>query len=160
MGDRNFCSVIVEVVSGTRRFLIGGDADGRIWKRLLDDQVDLGCDVLKWPHHGAINAKGGFDEAALMSHAAPSHVVFSVGTHNRYGHPVPAAIQAAADQRMACTEVTKLCHEPLTGATPCGGTLSFVVNDDDLLVEQAGWLTLDSRVGSWSHPQCRQLPIG
>jgi competence protein ComEC len=153
--DRNLASGIIEVVIGQVRLILGGDADGRVWQQLLDDNHSLKCEVLKWPHHGALNPRGGLNEVDLMAATNPQYVVFSVGSHNRYGHPQAQAIAAARSARLACTEVTPRCHSALQGSsTACGGTLTFWISDGTLQ-EQGGWRVLDQRVQGWAHPLCR-----
>jgi competence protein ComEC len=156
-GDRNLGSGVVQITIRGRTFVVGGDADGRVWARMTEEGDVLSCDVLRWPHHGALNPHGGLDEAGLMAVTSPSHIVISTGTGNRYGHPVDAALDAASGAaRLGCTEVTKKCHSPLpAGHVHCGGTLIFRVDRDGQLLEDGGWSQLDLRIDGWVHPRCR-----
>lgn len=153
--DRNLASGVLDIQIGGHRFILGGDADGRVWERLLADGESIACDVLRWPHHGALNPKGGINEDQLVAATDPKYVVVSVGSQNRYRHPKREAIWAAKGARLGCTEVTSQCHSAIgPGATACGGTLSFTVTNG-ILREANGWLGLDRRVDGWDHPLCR-----
>ncbi|MBL3665341.1 MBL fold metallo-hydrolase [Streptomyces sp. M2CJ-2] len=156
-GDRNLASGVMRLEYANASFIVGGDADGRVWKKIKDDGLPLRCDVLRWPHHGALNSKGGLNEDDLISETSPHYVVISTGTGNRYKHPAKLAITSARrTANVACTEVTSKCHSAVRGrGVACGGTLGFRVSSDGGIAPIEGWTLLDSRVASWDHPLCR-----
>jgi beta-lactamase superfamily II metal-dependent hydrolase len=84
----NECSVVMQVTTGTVRFLLTGDA-GRVQeKRLLKDQVHLKSSVLKVGHHGSSSATS----KQFLSSVTPSCTVISSGrpgegSNKRYNHP-------------------------------------------------------------------------
>jgi len=157
-GDRNLASGIVEVTIRDRRFVIGGDADGRSWNEVFSQGDVSSCDALRWPHHGAMNHQDVVDDDELLARLTPEYVIISAGTDNRYGHPREDSIRkVSSSSRLACTEVTRRCHDSLHGHTACGGSVGFDVDGTSGLHETGGWLTLDAVVGSWSRPQCRRL---
>jgi competence protein ComEC len=156
--DRNLASIVFRGSVYGRSLLISGDADGRVWRRLIEESKTVQADILRWPHHGGtFQRASGASIEQLLDAVQPTHVLVSVGTRNRYGHPnqeVIAAISCRA--RLACTEVTGKCHDKLAlpHATPCGGHLSFTVYPDGRLVAAGGWTDHDAVVASWNHPMC------
>lgn len=81
--DENDRSIVVKAKIGKWKFLFTGDAQGPAERRLLDDGVNVKCDVLKVGHHGSMY---GTTEEFLEA-AAPSLSMISCGKGNRYSHP-------------------------------------------------------------------------
>lgn len=137
--DRNLGSgVVLLTITGTR-VLIGGDADGRVWQRLLDAGINLQAEVLRAPHHGALRSKvGSVGNATLLDAVDPKHLVISVGTGNVYHHPVPEIIRIANDRaiRVMCTEVTSRCALATVSTRPtcCAGTVTLTFDDQGMQV--------------------------
>jgi beta-lactamase superfamily II metal-dependent hydrolase len=114
-GRPNYASAIVRIEVGGFVALIGGDADGASWRRLIDGPEDLHADVFRVPHHGgAITfATGDVTWNELLAAVDAELLVVSVGTVNQYGHPLREALEALGRQtplaRIACTEVNAIC---------------------------------------------------
>jgi beta-lactamase superfamily II metal-dependent hydrolase len=156
--DRNLASIVLRGTAHGVGVIVSGDADGRVWQRLLDDEADLSSDILRWPHHGSpLRGKAGVRPKDILGAVNPEFVAISVGTSNRYNHPDFATVQAiSARCRMACTEITKKCHPAVDNqAVPCGGHLSFVLLPGAVIRPEEGWTELDSVIDGWSSPMCR-----
>ena len=70
------------------KILFTGDIGAATEAELLEDGVDLDCDILKVAHHGSkYSSSSDFLEAC-----SPGFAVISVGAHNFYGHPSPETI--------------------------------------------------------------------
>jgi competence protein ComEC len=111
-GRRNIASAVVDLkVEGLLRVLIGGDAVGATWQRLLGE-VELDADILRWPHHGADLAddSDGTIRDGVLAAVQPRFVVISTGANNTHGHPsVRVVHQAASQTSVLCTQVTSGC---------------------------------------------------
>jgi competence protein ComEC len=83
-GD-NAAALVLEAGEGAGRALLLADADSIVENAL---EVSPGVAVLKAGHHGSGSSSG----AAFTRRAAPRRVLLSVGPHNSYGHPHPAAL--------------------------------------------------------------------
>ena len=83
MKDENNRSVIVVAQIDGRKFLFTGDAETNTEKALLNEGLNLKCDVLKAGHHGSNTSS--CDE--FLKAVSPRFVAISVGRENSYGHP-------------------------------------------------------------------------
>lgn len=154
----NRASAVVRLEAGNLVVLVGGDADGEAWRRLIDAGVGLGADVLRVPHHGGdIGHAAGYASWDDVLDAVNAELnVVSVGTRNTYGHPTREALAALGRRtpgaRVMCTQVNYICAggRPLPpsmrllpvasragagdrpGSCPCAGTVTVEVAD-------AGW---------------------
>jgi competence protein ComEC len=90
--DLNEDSVVLLVRYGRFRAIFMGDA-GEAPEAILRGQVGH-VDLLKVGHHGSRGASG----SAWLRELSPSVAVLSVGSHNRYGHPAPEALQRLGAQ--------------------------------------------------------------
>lgn len=81
--DENDRSIITVAQIGKWRFLFTGDAQEPVEKRLIEDGVNIKCDVLKVGHHGSMY--GTSEE--FLEVASPSLAMISCGRGNRYSHP-------------------------------------------------------------------------
>jgi competence protein ComEC len=88
--DANNDAIVFMLTSGDDSALFATEPEEPAQQVLLDDGVDLHADVLKVPHHGAATSLPAFFQAVSATVA-----VVSVGP-NRYGHPVPATLDAIA----------------------------------------------------------------
>lgn len=83
MNDENNRSVITVAEIDGIRFLLAGDMESKAEKALLNENLDLKCDVLKVGHHGSsTSSKENFLKAVL-----PRYAAISVGKDNSYSHP-------------------------------------------------------------------------
>jgi competence protein ComEC len=86
----NDASLVVRLTYAGQRLLLTGDIGEEGEAELLDGRAgtDLGCDVLKMPHHGSRHASG----EAFLHAVSPRVAVASAGKYNRFGLPSPAAL--------------------------------------------------------------------
>jgi len=80
---KNDDSLVIRVRYGRHSFLLCGDAEKPIERRMLEESEIQLTDVLKVAHHGSRTSST--DE--FLSAAGPLFSVISVGADNRYGHP-------------------------------------------------------------------------
>ena len=90
--DLNDDSVVLLVRYGGFRAIFMGDA-GEAPEAALRGRVGQ-VDLLKVGHHGSRTASG----AQWLRELSPRVAVLSVGSHNRYGHPSPDAMQRLGAQ--------------------------------------------------------------
>jgi competence protein ComEC len=87
----NDASLVVRLSFAGQRILLAGDIGEEGEAELLDRfaaRTDLGCDVLKMPHHGSRHASG----EAFLDAVSPRLAIASAGKYNRFGLPSPAAL--------------------------------------------------------------------
>jgi hypothetical protein len=90
---------------------------------MVSDRLDLECDVLVAPHHGAPRgASVAFGPAELAAATRPRYVLISAGTTQRHvrpdteptaRHPLPDVVRAFRSQGAAilCTQITRRCTD-------------------------------------------------
>lgn len=84
--ETNTASVVARVVYGDTALMLTGDAPRAIEEYLASlDRDMLSADVLKAGHHGSDTSSSPL----FVGSVAPTHVVFSRGCDNSYGHPHP-----------------------------------------------------------------------
>lgn len=81
--EDNDQSIVVMAEMDGKKFLFSGDAGNKVEARLLEDGLDLDCDVFKASHHGS--RTGNSD--AFIEAITPDYAVISCGENNTYGHP-------------------------------------------------------------------------
>ena len=91
--DTNDSSIVVMLEYGSHKFLFTGDISGVIENRLVDNGVDLKCDVLKVAHHGSY--KSSYER--FLKATGAKYAVICVGADNSYGHPTNAALNRLKD---------------------------------------------------------------
>jgi beta-lactamase superfamily II metal-dependent hydrolase len=84
----NNYSIVAKLTYGDTSFLFMGDAEQASLNEMLDNNVDLRCDVLKLGHHGSSNAIS----QAFMEAVQPTYGIISCGADNSYGHPHKEAL--------------------------------------------------------------------
>lgn len=76
-------SLVLRLSDGRQNFLLAGDIEHGVEKKLLDDQAPLSAQFLKVPHHGSkTSSTDGF-----LAAVEPQVAVISVGEANPFGHP-------------------------------------------------------------------------
>ncbi len=83
MNNDNNRSIVAMAEIDKRKFLLTGDIEAKGERAIIEEGIDLGCDVLKVAHHGSNSSTT--DE--FLKLAKPSYAAISVGVDNRYGHP-------------------------------------------------------------------------
>lgn len=81
--DENNRSIFVMVEIDDLHFLFTGDAEKEAERRLLSENLNIDCDVLKVGHHGSRKSTTG----GLLEATTPSYAVISCGDDNQYLHP-------------------------------------------------------------------------
>lgn len=161
--DRNRASLILRVTveprarGANRKLLLSGDSGADAWDALLDDGVDLGCDVMQWPHHGAALATARGSRASRVVDAVkPSVTIVSAGTRNTYGHPVSDTLSTLAGRtRLMCTQVTGRCHSPTPATdTACAGTVEVAIGASGNMTVVPSVAAHLAVIQGWTHPQC------
>ncbi len=76
-------SLVMRLGYGTRHMLLAGDAESRMEKLLVKEEMVLASDVLKVGHHGSKTST----TAPFLSRVAPRFGIISVGPFSRFGHP-------------------------------------------------------------------------
>lgn len=139
-GNPNWSSLIVLAELDGFRAILGADAPSGLWKRLIDEEVDLSADVLLMPHHGAEFSAA--ELTRLLEAVSPTVIGLSVGSVNPYGHPrsgtlevLGSYIRATKGARLLCTQLNEHCAG--RGGSPdtaCAGTISVSADSGELRV--------------------------
>jgi competence protein ComEC len=80
---RNNDSLVMRLSYGRHAFLLCGDAERQVERRLLAENEVRPAQVLKVPHHGSRTSS----TEEFIGAVAPAFAVISVGYANSYGHP-------------------------------------------------------------------------
>ncbi|SNT19670.1 ComEC/Rec2 family competence protein [Actinacidiphila glaucinigra] len=172
---RNLASAIVLVQIGATRILIGGDAVGSTWERLIHDGVRIDADILRWPHHGADlhGDRDGEIRKDVLETVAPEHLIISTGASNRYGHPSATIVASAAvHSKVMCTQVTPGCfgyvtresrnsgtaQSALAGlrSTQCAGSVQALVMPSTVVISTHP-ADQQMRINQWPSPLCKEV---
>ena len=86
--NENNKSVIIMAEIDGIRFLFTGDAESKTEKALLDEGLNIDCDVLKVGHHGSDSSSSQI----FLKAATPKYAAISVGQNNIYSHPSKSVI--------------------------------------------------------------------
>lgn len=78
----NNSSLVLHISYGRTSFLITGDIEARVEKKLIAN-TDIECDVLKVAHHGSSSSSS----KKFIQAADPTYAIIPVGKDNSYGHP-------------------------------------------------------------------------
>jgi beta-lactamase superfamily II metal-dependent hydrolase len=112
----NAAAAVVLLEVDGYRFLLGGDAQRRLWRDLLDGNVDISADVFLIPHHGgAINGSRTRKLLAEICDAvgARYHAI-SVAADSIYGHPRRDVLEELNSRvqhaRLLCTQANGWCR--------------------------------------------------
>lgn len=114
-------SIVLRLQFGQVSFLLPGDIEQSIERRLVQADVPLTATVLKSPHHGS---KTSSSEAFLEA-VSPQIVVVSVGEDNHFGHPSPEVLDRYASYGLTVLRTDEL------------GTIEFSTNGEQLWVDTA-----------------------
>ncbi len=81
-GENNH-SVFAMAKIGESKILFTGDGETQAEKRLLEDGINVDCDILKVGHHGSKTSSS----KKFLEVATPDYAVISCGENNKYSHP-------------------------------------------------------------------------
>lgn len=88
--NENNRSLFIMAEIKNQRFLFTGDAETKAEKLLLEENLDIDCDVLKVSHHGSNTSSS----KNFLKSTTPDYAVISVGEGNMYGHPNNQTLQS------------------------------------------------------------------
>ena len=91
--DPNNTSIVLKVQYGDTAFLFSGDAEQSVETSIIEDGYDIGCTVMKIPHHGSDTSLS----YRWLNDAMPEYGVLSVGEDNSYGHPCEDTLSKLRD---------------------------------------------------------------
>ncbi|EKD49258.1 MAG: hypothetical protein ACD_63C00207G0001 [uncultured bacterium] len=89
----NNTSIVLKVSSSKVSVLFTGDAEKEVEEKLLEENVDLGSDILKAGHHGS---KTSSTEDFIKA-VDPEKVIFSAGEDNQFNHPTELIVDRFQD---------------------------------------------------------------
>ena len=93
--NENNRSVFAMAEIDKTKFLFTGDAEREAEYRIIENAVDINCDVLKVAHHGSASSSTN----KFLEAADPDHCVISVGLGNQYSHPNDNVLARYEEQR-------------------------------------------------------------
>lgn len=88
--DENDKSLTAMAEINGLKFLFTGDAGSKTENALLDEGINIDCDVLKVGHHGSSTASS----ERFIKAASPEYAAISVGKNNVYSHPAPSVVSS------------------------------------------------------------------
>jgi competence protein ComEC len=91
---KNNDSLVLEIRHGRHEFLLSGDIESGIERRILEDGGMRPANVLKVAHHGSRTSS----TPAFLDAAAPAFAVISVGFENSYRHPNREVLERLAER--------------------------------------------------------------
>ena len=89
-------SVVMRLGYGARHIFLAGDAEARMERLMVADEMPIASDVLKVGHHGSKTST----IAPFLSRVAPRFAMISVGAFSRFGHPNQEVIDELAEARV------------------------------------------------------------
>ncbi len=117
--DTNERSVIVMAEIEGKKFLFTGDANSTVEKRMMEDGINLDCDVYKAAHHGSKYS----NHLNFLQFITPDYVAISCGELNSYGHPHSDAVKNFKST------------DALVFRTDIDGDITFYVEDGKIRVD-------------------------
>jgi competence protein ComEC len=93
---KNDDSLVMRIRYGARSFLLCGDVEKPIERRIVEDNEIERTDVLKVGRHGSRTSS----TAGFLDAAAPAFAVISVGVDNSYGHPNGDVLERLAERHV------------------------------------------------------------
>lgn len=94
-GENEDSIVLATVIHGVK-FLATGDLDQAGEQKLLKDDPNLQCDVLKLGHHGSRTSSA----ADFIHQLKPEYGIVSCGKNNRFNHPHKEVVQLLAREKV------------------------------------------------------------
>lgn len=116
--NENNRSVFVMAEINGIKFLFTGDAEAEMEQKLLDENLNIDCDVLKVSHHGSDTST----TKDFLNATTPDYAVISVGENNSYGHPDTDTLENLEKAHIK------------TYRTDQSGDITFYIDDNQLTV--------------------------
>ena len=120
--DENNRSVFYMAKHGKRKALITGDAETEAENRILEENINVSCDILKVGHHGSSTSTS----KKFLTACNPTYSVISCGAGNSYSHPHDAVVIRLENHG------TNILRTDISGDV----TFSFDVNNEITVVKQ------------------------
>ena len=98
--NANNASIVGQLVYGKSEFLLTGDIEKEIERRLINQAWNLESDILKMPHHGSKTSSS----YNFLKAVNPQIAVISVGLNNRYKHPHPEVLERLKNTELFRTD--------------------------------------------------------
>lgn len=99
-----------------KRFFFSGDAEKKAEDKLLEENLNLDCQVIKAGHHGSSTSNS--DD--LLKALSPDYAVVSCGEGNSYGHPHKEVLESFKEKGIKCLR------------TDTQGDITFYIRDGEL----------------------------
>lgn len=93
LADNNKSVIVMAELDGIK-FLFTGDAEAKTEKALIEDGLNIDCDVLKVGHHGSSTSSS----KEFLDKSTPDYAAISVGKNNMYSHPSESVIDALEER--------------------------------------------------------------
>ena len=90
--DINSMSAVTKITYGENSFLVTGDAERDEELEIIDNGINLDCDVLRVGHHGSSTSSC----KDFLDAVSPDFCIISCGEDNDYGHPHDKVINRLA----------------------------------------------------------------
>ena len=87
--SKNNASLVSRLDFGETSFLFNGDQEAPMEKMLLENGVDLDCDMMTMGHHGSSTSS----TPEYLEAVSPDYASISCGRGNKYGHPHDETIE-------------------------------------------------------------------
>lgn len=96
IGQDNDSSIVVKITYKNTTFLFTGDSESITEEYLVNNNIDISCDVLKIAHHGSCNSTC----KEFLEKSNPKYAIISVGKNNSYGHPSNDVLNRLEEQNI------------------------------------------------------------
>lgn len=116
--SENDRSMFVMAQLGNKRFLFTADAEHAAESVLLDEGINIKCDVLKVAHHGSETSSS----ERFLDACDPEYAVISCGKNNSYGHPHETTLAKLENRDIKIYR------------TDISGDVTFYVENDEIRV--------------------------
>jgi competence protein ComEC len=127
---KNNDSLVLRLRYGRHAFILSGDAERPIERRMVEDGALHRADVLKVGHHGSKTSS----TEEFLSTVQPSFAVISVGLENSYGHPSREVIERLRE------------HHAMALRTDQDGLISIRSDGYRLYLEINRWRTAEPQL--------------
>jgi competence protein ComEC len=118
---KNNDSLVMRIRYGRHSFLLSGDVEKQIERRMLDTNEVEHADVLKVAHHGSRTSS----TEEFLNAVSPAFAIISAGFENSYGHPNREVLDRLGEHH---TTVFRTDEDGLITIRSDGRRLSFETN--------------------------------
>jgi len=94
--DENDSSLVLKMDFMDKKWLFTADISTNVEKYMIENGVDLDCDILKIGHHGS-NTSTSLN---FLNATSPNEAIVSVGANNKYKHPSDEVINRLNEQNI------------------------------------------------------------